>query len=230
MIVASDQGAVVSLNGTADTPEWSSWYNQPTAQLYHLSVTHGFPWIATGAQQDSGAVWVRSRSYHGHDLTARLAGHLRRRRKRLHRRRSARSQHPLRRHGEPVQPALNGERERHRRRARSRRAQDWTQPLVFSKADPHALYYANQYLYKMTDGGATWTRISDDLTRPEPGRAATLDPTTAPMTDRNGRRGVIYTIAPSPVLKPLLWIGTDDGLIQLTMDDGRSGTTSRPRR
>ena len=63
MIVASDQGSVVTMNGTADTPEWSSWYNQPTAQLYHLSVTHGFPWIATGAQQDSGAVWVRSRSF-----------------------------------------------------------------------------------------------------------------------------------------------------------------------
>jgi hypothetical protein len=62
MIVASDQGAVVTLNGTADTPEWSSWYNQPTAQLYNVSITNSFPWIATGAQQDSGAVWVRSRS------------------------------------------------------------------------------------------------------------------------------------------------------------------------
>ena len=61
MIVASDQGSVISLNGTSDTPEWSSWYNQPTAQLYHVSITHSFPWIATGAQQDSGAVWVRSR-------------------------------------------------------------------------------------------------------------------------------------------------------------------------
>src|SRR4029453_13525491 len=95
-----------------------------------------------------------------------------------------------------------------------------TQPLVFSKADPHALYYANQYVYKTTDGGANWTRISDDLTRPEPGTPSTLDPATAQMTDRNGRRGVVYTIAPSPVLKPLLWVGSDDGLIQLSTDDG----------
>ena len=63
MIVASDQGSVVTMNGTADTPEWSSWYNQPTAQLYHVAATNGFPWLATGAQQDSGAVWVRSRSF-----------------------------------------------------------------------------------------------------------------------------------------------------------------------
>src|SRR5678815_5365142 len=60
MIVASDQGSVVTMNGTDDSPEWSSWYNQPTAQIYHVSVTSGFPWVATGAQQDSGAVWVLS--------------------------------------------------------------------------------------------------------------------------------------------------------------------------
>jgi hypothetical protein len=70
------------------------------------------------------------------------------------------------------------------------------------------------------DGGTTWTRISEDLTRPEPGTPPTLDPTTAAMTDRNGRRGVIYSVAPSPVEKPLIWAGTDDGWIQLTTNDG----------
>jgi photosystem II stability/assembly factor-like uncharacterized protein len=221
MVVASDQGSVVTMNGTDDTPEWSSWYNQPTAQIYHLSVTHGFPWVVTGAQQDSGAVWVRSRSFTAtlstRDWQGACAG--------------GESGYTA---ADPLDPDLlyGGTVERCRlsmndpgtnitpppgpERARA----DWTQPLVFSKADPHALYYGSQYLYKTITGGITWERISEDLTRPEPGVPATLDPTTAAMTDRNGRRGVIYTVAPSPVLKPLLWVGTDDGLIQLSMNDG----------
>jgi hypothetical protein len=68
------------------------------------------------------------------------------------------------------------------------------------------------------------------LTRPEPGTPSTLDPATAQMTDRNGRRGVVYTIAPSPVLKPLLWVGSDDGLIQLSTDDGGKWTNVTPPR
>jgi photosystem II stability/assembly factor-like uncharacterized protein len=220
MIVASDQGAVVTLNGTADTPEWSSWYNQPTAQLYHLSITHGFPWIATAAQQDSGAVWVRSRSFTStislRDWQGTCAG--------------GENGYTA---ADPFDPdiiygggvtrcnlTLNGVEvplplPPGPEQARS----DWTQPLVFSKADPRALYYANQYVYKTSDR-ATWTRISDDLTRPDPGVPPTLDPTTAAQTDRNGKRGVVYTIAPSPVLKPLLWVGTDDGLMHVTMNDG----------
>ena len=220
MIVASDQGAVVSLNGTADTPDWSSWYNQSTAQLYHLSVTHGFPWIATAAQQDSGAVWVRSRSYTAtispRDWQGTCAG--------------GENGYTA---ADPLDPnviyggtvtkcnlTLNGVEASIPPPAGPEPARgDWTQPLVFSTADPHALYFASQYVYKTTDR-LTWTRISDDLTRPEPGVPATLDPTTAAATDRNGRRGVVYTIAPSPVLKPLVWVGTDDGLVHVSMDDG----------
>jgi photosystem II stability/assembly factor-like uncharacterized protein len=221
MIVASDQGSVVTMNGTADTPEWSSWYNQPTAQLYHVSVTNGFPWIATGAQQDSGAVWVRSRSF-----TATLStrdwqgacaggesGYT-----------AADPMDPEKLYGGTVSACrldVNGSAQQIPPPPGPEPArQDWTQPLVFSKADPKALYYANQYVYKTTDGGANWTRISDDLTRPEPGTPPTLDPTTAQMTDRNGRLGVVYTIAPSPIARPLLWVGSDDGLIQLSQDDG----------
>ncbi len=229
MIVASDQGSVVSLNGTADTPDWSSWYNQPTAQLYHVSVTHGFPWLATAAQQDSGAVWVRSRSATAtispRDWQGACAG--------------GESGYTA---ADPLDPdklfggtvekcsiSLNGGVVSIAPPAGPEKARaDWTQPLVFSKADPHALYYANQYVYKTTDGGATWKRISEDLTRPEPGIPSTLDPTTAAMTDRNGTRGVVYALSPSPVQNPVLWAGTDDGLVQLTTNDGGSWQNVTP--
>src|SRR4029079_7580560 len=82
---------------------------------------------------------------------------------------------------------------------------DWTQPLVFSKADKRNLYYANQFLFKTSDAEKHWTQISPDLTRPEVFIPPTLDATAAAATDRNGKRGVIYTIAPSPLRAPLLW-------------------------
>jgi hypothetical protein len=99
---------------------------------------------------------------------------------------------------------------------------DWTQPLVLSPADPHALYYANQFLFKSTDGAKTWKTISPDLTRPDPGAPPTLDSAAAAQIDRNGKRGVIYTISPSAKVAALIWLGTDDGLIQLTPDDGKT--------
>jgi hypothetical protein len=106
---------------------------------------------------------------------------------------------------------------------------DWTQPLVFSKADPHALYYASQFLFKTSDGARSWTRISGDLTRPDPGAPPNLDATAAAHTDRNGKRGVIYAVAPSPILVPLLWAGTDDGLIHVSPNDGKSWQNVTPR-
>jgi photosystem II stability/assembly factor-like uncharacterized protein len=226
MIVASDQGAVITHNAKADDPRtvtWSSWLNQPTAQLYHVSVDYRFPYWVTAAQQDSGAVAVRSRGKFA-TITMRdwepigpggesgyTAGD------RLNpgivyggsgTRYDLDSNTPIRGTTSPKSPEP----------ARS----DWTQPLVFSKADPKALYYANQFLFKTTDGAKTWTQVSPDLTRPAPGIPAALDAAAAAQVDRNGKRGVIYTIAPSPLNAPLIWIGTDDGLIQLTTDDGKT--------
>jgi hypothetical protein len=108
----------------------------------------------------------------------------------------------------------------------------WTQPLVFSAADPRALYFANQYLYKTTNGGESWTQISQDLTREEPGSPANLNEAAAadvpPNTPPPRRLGVIYTIAPSPLRAPMLWIGTDDGYFHLTNDDGKTWTNVTP--
>ena len=85
----------------------------------------------------------------------------------------------------------------------------WTNPLVFSAADPHALYFGDQFVFKTTDGGEHWTRISDDLTRPNPADPPNLDASTAADFDANrGKGGVVYTIAPSALRAPLIWIGT----------------------
>ncbi len=195
MIVASDQGAVVTLNGTADTPEWSSWYNQPTAQLY----------TCRSRTASRGSRPARSR-------TAARCGCGRAASPRRSRRATGREPAPAVRAATPqpirsIPTCCSAATVETCRLSIERSAAaditpppgpdqaraDWTQPLVFSQADPHALYYGSQYLYKTVDGGATWTRISEDLTRPEPGTPPTLDPTTAAMTDRNGRRGVIYT-------------------------------------
>ncbi len=223
LIVASDQGAVITRNARAADPRdvtWSSWLNQPTAQIYHVSVDYRFPYWVTGAQQDSGAVAVRSRGKFAEI--------------------SERDWEPIGAAGEsgytagdPLHPGIvyGGAGTRWNLETNSpvpgttapqspepARA-DWTQPLVLSPADPHALYYANQFLFKTTDGAETWKQVSPDLTRPDPGVPANLDAAAA-ADNGNGRRGVIYTIAPSPVQAPLVWVGTDDGWIQLTEDDG----------
>jgi len=226
MIVASDQGAVVSEDGAVT---WSSWYNQSTAQLYHVAADNRFPYWVTGAQQDSGAVGVPTQSNHSeisnHDWTAVCAGG------------EAGYTAP-----DPLHPEIlfgdavtrcnvvtgatknvspekgNGSVFRHA----------WTQPLVFSQADPHALYFANQFLYKTTNGGESWTQISQDLTREDPGVPPNLNESAATDAPTDKRRGVIYTIAPSPLRAPLIWIGTDDGYFQLTDDDGKTWRNVTP--
>ncbi len=232
MIVASDQGAVITRNATIDDARevtWSSWLNQPTAQLYHISVDHRTPYWVTGAQQDSGAVAVCSR---GKFATITM-----------------RDWEPIGAGGEsgytagdPLHPGIiyggTGSRSDLALNAtvpgttvpkgpEPLRA-DWTQPLVVSKADPRSVYYGAQYLFKTTDSAATWKQISNDLTRAELVVPTTLDATAAAQVDRNGKRGVIYTIAPSPLLVPMVWVGTDDGLIHVTINDGKSWQNATP--
>jgi photosystem II stability/assembly factor-like uncharacterized protein len=236
LIVASDQGAVITHNAKDDPRKltWSSWLNQPTAQLYHISVDHRFPYWVTGAQQDTGAVAVRSRGKFGEistrDWEPSGAG--------------GESGYTA---GDPLHPGIiyGGMGNRHdlstntpvpgttspqAPSAQEHLRADWTQPLVLSPADPHALYYGAQFLFKSSDEAKTWTRISPDLTRENPGVPPNLDASAAADVDPNGnsRRGVIYTIAPSPLDAPTIWIGTDDGTIQLTTSDGGSWQNVTP--
>jgi photosystem II stability/assembly factor-like uncharacterized protein len=232
LIVASDQGAVITRNARTEDPRevtWSSWLNQPIAQIYRLSVDYRFPYWVTGAQQDSGAVAVRSRGKFAQIST--------------------RDWEPIGAGGESgmtagdwLHPGIiygaNGQRydletnlpvpsaTPQMPQGEAART-DWTQPLVFSKAN-HALYYANQYLFRTTDEGKSWQQISPDLTRPDPGVPPNLDAVAATDTDRNGRRGVIYAVAPSPLRADTVWIGTDDGFIQLTTDAGKTWQNVTP--
>ena len=229
MILASDQGCVVTEDGAAT---WSSWYNQSTAQLYHVAADNRFPYWVTGAQQDSGAVGVPTRSNHSeisnHDWTGVCAG--------------GESGYTA---PDPLHPeilfggtvtrcnVLTGAIQKEKKKkGQGPFRHAWTQPLVFSAADPHALYFANQYVYKTTNGGESWAQISQDMTREEPGVPANLNEAAAadvaPNTPAARRLGVIYTIAPSPLRAPMIWIGTDDGYIHLTNDDGKTWTNVTP--
>ena len=220
MILGSDQGVIISVD---DAKTWSSWYNQPIGQFYHVETDNQFPYWVYGAQQDSGSGGTTSRSRH-REITAR-------------------DWMPITVGGEngyiaadPLHPGIlfGGTVERYD--IFTGESQDvtpslahpgdyrhtWTQPLVFSPADPHALYFGTQVLFKTVDSGQSWQIISPDLSRGEPGTPSNLDPTTANDIDGNGRYGLIYTISPSPLNKDLIWTGSDDGSIHVTNDGGQN--------
>ena len=99
---------------------------------------------------------------------------------------------------------------------------------MFGKRD-HALYYGNQRVFRTVDGGARWTPISPDLTRPDPGVPANLDaPTVADTNDGSLRKGVVYAIGPSPIAAADIWAGTDDGLVWRTRDGGANWSDVTP--
>jgi photosystem II stability/assembly factor-like uncharacterized protein len=226
MVLASDQGTIVSVDG-AET--WSSWYNQATAQFYHVAADNHFPFWVWGAQQDSGALGATTRSNFGiisfRDWVPACAGG------------EASYVAP-----DPLNPDVIFGGTVSRCNVSTGASQNvsptlpypgpfrqtWTLPLVFSQKDPRALYFSHQVLFKTTDGGQSWSKISDDLTREAAPAPPNLDEITATYAPGGPRRGVIYTIAPSPLVADEVWIGTDDGLIQLTRDGGKTWRNVTP--
>lgn len=226
MILSSDQGTVVTRNG-GET--WSSWYNQPTGQFYHVATDHRFPYWVYGAQQDSGAAATASRSRYRslnfHDWRPMNAGD----------ENGYVAPDPLNsevlyggfvtrqnlQNEQAVQmpPGLAHAEEQRR---------TWTLPLIFAPTNPYVLYFGTQMLFRTTDGGNSWQTISPDLTREDPGIPENLDAATVADAPKGKRRGVIYTIGPSYVRTGEIWVGTDDGLIQLTQDEGKTWTNVTP--
>jgi photosystem II stability/assembly factor-like uncharacterized protein len=221
ILLASDQGAVVSLD---KGQSWSSWYTQSTAAMFHIATDNAFPYRVCGGQQDSGSACVASRGADG-QITMR-------------------EWHPvgIEEYGYAAPDPLNPDivygskvvTKYDRRtgqvaevgpfvgRGSSGVRQVRTQPLVFSMADKKSLFYGTNVLWKTIDGGITWTQVSPDLTRKHhevPQSVGKYLETARTQADDNGAR-VIYAIGPSYVDVNRIWIGTDDGVIATTADGG----------
>jgi photosystem II stability/assembly factor-like uncharacterized protein len=224
VLLAADQGAVVTLNGGQT---WSSWYNQPTAQLYHVSADNAFPYRVCGGQQESGSACVSSRGNYGAI--------------------SVRDWLPVGvdEYGyvapDPLNPDIvYGGRSVSRFDRRTGQVsnvgpvagrggvggpqgtfrQVRTMPVVFSEVDKRLLFFANNHLWKTVNGGQTWQQISPDLTRKTWDVPKSVGKYSALPGSQSTQRGVIYTVAPSYRDVQRIWVGTDDGLIHTTADGG----------
>ena len=227
MAAGSDQGAIVSVDGGRT---WSDWYNQPTGQFYHLAADDRFPYRIYSGQQDSGTVGILSRSDYGaitfRDWTP-VGGDER--------------DYDV---PDPADPdivygsGLGGRVSKWD--ARTGQVQDvapwpvssygqrptgvryrynWVTPLAASRTGPPAIYLGSQLVFRSTDQGRTWATISGDLTGKRDG-AQRCDGEVAVADARACGYGTIVALQPSPRHAGELWVGTDDGLVQLTRDGG----------
>ncbi|MGD0299222.1 MAG: YCF48-related protein [Bryobacteraceae bacterium] len=226
ILLASDQGATITVNGGAT---WSSWYNQPTAQFYHVITDNQFPYWVYGGQQESGSAGIASRSDYG-EITFRewhpvgveeygyvapdplnpniiYGGKVSR---------FDRSTGQVQQVG-PVVPGGGGKYRFVR-----------TMPLLFSPVDPHVLYLGSNVLFKTVNGGRGWDIISPDLTRETYDIPSNVGVYTEEAKKQATRRGVIYAVAPSRKDVNVIWAGTDDGLIHVTRDGGKSWNNITP--
>ncbi len=217
MVIAADQGAIVTVNGGES---WSSWYNQPTAQMFHVTADDAFPYRLCGGQQDSGSACVLSRGQDG-AITFR-------------------DWHPVavEEYGyaapDPRDPDVVYGGKISRWDRRTGQAQDITpvplrtpgyrvvrtQPVLFSPTDPRTLYFASNTVWKTRDGGRTWQRISPDLTRKTWEVPRNVGKYKGSEEAKPTQRGVVYALAPSPRDGRVIWAGTDDGLVHVTRDGG----------
>jgi photosystem II stability/assembly factor-like uncharacterized protein len=225
ILLGSDQGAIITVNGGKS---WSSWYNQSTAQLYHVSADNTFPYRLYSGQQESGSVGIKSRGDEGEitfrdwkPVAAEEYGYV---------------------VADPLDPdiIIGGKLTRFDRRTGQAQnilpvpvqTEDFrmlrTEPIVFSPLDPHLLFFAGNTLWQTRDRGDHWEKISPDLSRPNYELPASIGKYKEDATKQAHRRGVIYTVAPSPLDANRIWCGTDDGLIHLTTDGGKTWNNVTP--
>jgi photosystem II stability/assembly factor-like uncharacterized protein len=242
MIEGNDGGACVSFNGGAS---WSSIYNQPTAQFYHLTSDNQFPYRVYGTQQDNSAISVPSRSYKGAILApdcyavgSSESGYI-----------AVHPQDPNLVYSGAIgsAPGGGGVLLRYDHRTGQVRivtvwpeayggwgAKDlkyrfqWTYPIVFSPHDPNVLYATGNLVFRTRNEGASWEVMSPDLTRNDP---STMEPSGGPITrDTTGAEhyGTIFAFVESPHQPGIFWAGSDDGLIHLSQDGGTTWANVTP--
>src|SRR5216684_4098369 len=237
MIVSNDGGVTVSLDGGKT---WTNELNQPTAQFYHVITDTRSPYFVYGAQQDNSTIAIASRSDSAtidradwYDVGGGEAGYI--------------APYPPdpnivyagdyegkitrfdKRTGQIKNIAVSPEISDGQGAAKLEHRFQWTAPIQISPHDPNTLYYGGERVFKTTDGGAHWEAISPDLTRNDKSKQ---QPSGGPITiDDTGTEyyDTVFAIAESPVTKGLIWAGTDDGLIQLTRDGGKSWTNVTPK-
>ena len=223
--LASDQGAIITVNSGQT---WSSWYNQPTAQLYHVNADNAFPYRLCSGQQESGSVCIASRGNDGeitfrdwHPVAAEEYGYV---------------------VPDPTDADIvfGGKLTRYDRRTNQAQniipkplgGPDFrvirTEPIAFSPFDPHLMYFAANTLWLTADGGRSWKQVSPDLTRKTFDVPATVGIYSSDPSAQPKQRGVIYALALSPVERGRIWAGTDDGLISLTLDGGANWSNVTP--
>ena len=229
ILLAADQGATISVNYGRT---WSSWYNQPTAQFYHVSTDNQIPYWVYGGQQESGSAGVASRGNDGqitfrewHPVGAAEYAYV--------------APDPLNANliygggmgggGEASITRFNrvtGEVEHVGPRGNYRHVR--TFPVLFSPKDPHILYAGMQAVLKTSDGGKNWEAISSDLSRESYDVPASVASYGDAAKRQATRRGVVYAIGPSPLDVNVIWAGTDDGLIHVTRDGGKGWKNVTP--
>jgi photosystem II stability/assembly factor-like uncharacterized protein len=237
LINGNDGGATVS---TDHGENWTTIYNQPTAQFYHVTSDNRFPYYIYGAQQDNSTVAIASAGLDGsidtrdwYDVGGGESGYIA---------------------PDPTDPNIvyagsyGGEVSRYDHRTHEQQAVNpwpinpigwgaadlkhrfqWTEPIVFSPHDPKTLYYAGEVLFKTTDNGMSWTIISPDLTRNDKAKQAASG---GPITKDNTGVEIydtIFSVVESPAQKGLIWAGTDDGLVHITRDGGQNWENVTPK-
>jgi len=235
MIEADDGGVTISVDGGTT---WSLQNNQPTGQFYHVTTDKEFNYYIYGAQQDASTVAIRGRTDSGaitesdwHSVGGGESGYI---------------------WPDPRDPEIvfAGDHNGHFTRydghtgqiqdiapwfgARAHQASElqhrfqWTAPMEISPNDPSVLYLGGESVFKTTNGGMSWMAISPDLTRNDKSKQHS---TPEPLTPDNSSAeyyDTVFAIAESPVQKDLIWAGTDDGLLHITVDGGRHWTKVTP--
>ncbi len=227
LLVVSDQGAVISANRGMS---WSNWYTQPTAAMYHVTTDNSFPYRVCSGQQDSGSACVDSRGNDGeitfhdwHPVNIQEYGEAapdpkdpdmvygsQRAGVSLYNRKTGQTS--------AVGPSAE-QRAEFNRNVR-------TMPIEWSPVDHSTVFYASNAVWKSTDHAHSWTRISGDLTRQTwepPASAGKYSGVVAPAP-----LGSITALSPSPRDIKTIWAGTDDGVIQVTMDGGATWRNVTP--